>query len=570
MKKSLFLATIIGLLPLAPSAWGEELEWNNEDKTVDWARKTWDPTIWGAAWDTTTVPEWVNVSTTLKNFEFSTENKLLIVNGNVDLDGICFWNNVIFATKDGKEPSTAAGANAAYNPKIESTDDGAYTYGGLLIKAGSNVSMSESTGDSTAYSKYTSVGTLALENDAKLTITDRKLTVTGLPYTSLGSGAVIELSAATKSSDSRGSSEGRTDGGMLSMGASEQLHWDAVVVSGANGGAGTITNKSATEAVLGTESAKHVEYSNVFINVQGNKDETEITAKLGNATIYNGTNRCEVVVSGGISEGASIAVSQVSTGIKTDNEEKSAYGNVTLLNRGTDTLMMDSIFLADRTTLASHLEGRGSSVSTIEMNAFNSELNSSIDVGAYESYGLILQREATLDADLILGTGDTDEAVVFGFWTLEQHEYMSNAATSMSLNMVGNNVTLRKGIALMSFDIDEAPTAPSEILLFSNVDQLTLADHGTFDGEGGYFTYEDGISAADYFSTSLTDDGTLNALHLSMDEPDADGKGWYIEYRANADDMTGNVYLVYMIPEPTTATLSLLALAGLAARRRRK
>ena len=555
MKKSLFLATIIGLLPLAPSAWGGELEWN-EDKTVKWAGKTWNPTIWGEVWDTETMPEGV-VASAPKDFVFNTENKLLIVNGNVDLGGIRMWNNVLYSATDDK-----GNTFAAYNPQIAPTADGAYTYGGLLIKSGSDVSISESTGGSSAYSKYTSVGTLALENNAKLTITDRKLTVTGLPYTSLGSGAVIELSAATKSSDSSGSSEGRTAGGVLSMGASDQLHWDAVVVSGANGLDGTIANNSDEDAVLGAESAKNIEYSNVRINVQGAKQETDIVAKLGNATISNGTNGGEVVVSGGISEGAAVAVTQVSTGTA------STSGNVTLLNRGTEVLKMDSIYLGGDTTLASYEGARGGKASTIELNSFDGELNDRIEIeSGIDSYGLIFEEGATLDANLILGAGNTEEAVVFGSWSLEETAYMAKDSSSMGLKMDGNNVTLRQGIALMAW-IDEAPTAPSEILLFSNVDQLTLVGLDTFDNE--YFTYEAGISAAEYFSTSLTDGKTLNGYHLSLSEPDADGKGWYIEYRAIGNGETGNVYLAYMVPEPTTATLSLLALAALAARRRRR
>ena len=160
-----------------------------------------------------------------------------------------------------------------------------------------------------------------------------------------------------------------------------------------------------------------------------------------------------------------------------------------------------------------------------------------------DSYGLIFEEGATLDANLILGAGNTEEAVVFGSWSLEETAYMAKDSSSMGLKMDGNNVTLRQGIALMAW-IDEAPTAPSEILLFSNVDQLTLDGRKTFDGE--YFTYESGISAAEYFSTSLTDGKTLNGYHLSLSEPDADGKGWYIEYRAigNGESGNGNVYLV--------------------------
>ncbi len=556
MKKSLFLATIIGLLPLTPSAWGGELVWN-EDKTVNWAGKNWNPTIWGG--DRDKMPEWVELSQP-KDFEF-TKNKLLIINDDLDLSGICMWNNVLHSITDDEGKTYVE-----YNPQISPTEDGAYTYGGLLIKSGRNVSLSEYTGTNSLDKKYTSVGTLALEAGSKLTITDRKLTVTGLPYTALGSGAVIKLSAATKSTDPISGKEVTTPGGVLSMGASDGLDWNAVVVSGANGEDGIISNKSEADAVLGTESAKHVEYSNVRIDVQGQEKQTEIVAKLGNATINNCTQGGEVVVSGGKVEGASIAVSQVSTGTATG--ESKNHGNVTMLNRGTEVLKMDSIYLGGDTTLASYEGARGGNASTIELNSFDRDLNARIEIeSGIGSYGLIFEEGATLDANLILGAGNTEEAVVFGSWSLEETAYMAKDSSSMGLKMDGNNVTLRQGIALMAW-FDEAPTAPSEILLFSNVNQLTLDGRDTFDNE--YFTYDAGISAAEYFSTTLTDGETLNDYHLSLAEPDADGKGWYIEYRAIGDGETGNVYLAYMVPEPTTATLSLLALAGLAARRRRK
>ena len=113
-----------------------------------------------------------------------------------------------------------------------------------------------------------------------------------------------------------------------------------------------------------------------------------------------------------------------------------------------------------------------------------------------------------------------------------------------------------------------------EILLFSNVGSLTL-DGLKLDEK--YFSRDKEIAASTYFSTSA------NTTFYKVDAPTGEAgnmEGWFIEYRPNSNSLTrsgeattGDVYLTYKVakvaednvPEPTTATLSLLALAGLAA-----
>ena len=248
---------------------------------------------------------------------------------------------------------------------------------------------------------------------------------------------------------------------------------------------------------------------------------------------------------------------------------------MTLLNRGTDKLKMDAIYLGGGTTLKARQGDANSLVSTIEMNAFDSELNTRVDTpSGMGSYGLIFEAEAKLDADLILGTGSTNDAVVFGSWALGIDDYKAVKSTYKGLDMMENNVTIRKGVALMAW-FDEAPTTASEIILFSNVDQLTLGSDKTFDGI--YFDYTAGFSASDYFSTVLTDNDTLNYRHKSLSAPELDEEGnkvgWFLEYRAIGDGSSGNVYLVYNtpnIPEPTSTMLGLVGMVALSFRRRRK
>lgn len=93
-----------------------------------------------------------------------------------------------------------------------------------------------------------------------------------------------------------------------------------------------------------------------------------------------------------------------------------------------------------------------------------------------------------------------------------------------------------------------------------------------------YFTYETGfVAASDYFSSTFKDKYGLEAYSIPELErvEEGDGyylRGWFLEYNQMADNAAlGNVSLVYQqiyIPEPVTATLSLLALVALASRRR--
>ena len=91
-------------------------------------------------------------------------------------------------------------------------------------------------------------------------------------------------------------------------------------------------------------------------------------------------------------------------------------------------------------------------------------------------------------------------------------------------------------------------TGSEQIALFANVGQGIFAYNGINTSTGTETLYT--LNAADYFTGA----GINETTQLVYDRT------------------IGTVYLqgVVMIPEPTTATLSLLALAGLCARRRRK
>lgn len=154
-------------------------------------------------------------------------------------------------------------------------------------------------------------------------------------------------------------------------------------------------------------------------------------------------------------------------------------------------------------------------------------------------------KRARLNADLVMGGGEEAPAVLD----------VSASGGEGGLYM-GSTVTLTPGNVLLSDDDMEALGAlgvMGKYDLFNGVDALSL---------GGDFLSELGLAdkwvkAADVFTNPA----------LSAE------KEYYLFYSGqNQGGAGGNAGTVYLmkVPEPTSGTLSLLALAALAARRRRK
>ena len=115
--------------------------------------------------------------------------------------------------------------------------------------------------------------------------------------------------------------------------------------------------------------------------------------------------------------------------------------------------------------------------------------------------------------------------------------------------------------------------------------QESMGNVGFQTGTANLVTSFGSTSAAKELSTfnPLTYTLTLDGSALTVSVKDKDGKEWSDDYTIKSgvtfdsigfimDGNEGDVGIknISIVPEPTTATLSLLALAGLAARRRRK
>ncbi len=154
--------------------------------------------------------------------------------------------------------------------------------------------------------------------------------------------------------------------------------------------------------------------------------------------------------------------------------------------------------------------------------------------------GLTAGAGATLNANLILTDG-------------------ASLAFDGALALGNSTLTLGSGLTLNADTLAAIKNLSGDdtVALFTGVGTLTLGDDDIFTRGTDVLDATSGIDLSKYFS--LADAQTPAVL---SDEQLS--SGYYLGFDANGTLYAG------VIPEPTTATLSLLALAALAARRRRK
>ena len=340
-------------------------------------------------------------------------------------------------------------------------------------------------------------------------------------------------------------------------------------MQGINKGSGSIINTSNSSAELGTPSAGNVEFRDVLITTQGYSDIT-MAAKLGGVNVYaNSTygTSSTVTLTGGVADGYEKGIKQLRTGDPTSNTK----AKVNLHNRG-ESVTLDSLIIGKNHTVGARKEGADSGVSTISIEAYNPSLESEDFSELWAANGLYSYRYSELEANLSLGIAEATQCVVFTPALSIVAYGKTDRTEGYGLNMLGNNVELVDNIVIYDYYTQPQET-DSEILLFTNVNALTL--HNTVYDER-YFDYTAGIAASEFFATAAS----TPDFYGSFDDPTYENgslTGWFVEYRANGqDDGTGDVYLTYRapkldsIPEPSSASLSLLALVAIAARRRRK
>ena len=547
MKKTLYLAMVFGLTSAGALAADEP-----STKTV----------IWDGLTHTQNDGTDTLAYGTIGNFNFK---NVKINNNSVDIPVLRLdWKKVENGETVRNTETVDLGSITITNEKTGQYNPATASFGILELADNTSTKMSAYTQHEATKHHY--IGSLVMEEGAELIIDQRRLTVTNPFGVSLAAGARITLAERTNNNS-----------GVLSLGASDEEYWPSIALSGADKGNGYVYNESEETAILGSPSASKVVYDSVTVEVRGTKADlknTAIVATLKNANIINASAGGTVTVSGPVVAEVN-SVKQISTGKGTlaegDTNAKKG-GDVVLLNRGTDSLKMEAMYIGENHTITARTGDIDSPESVIEMQAYDANKAAKSDLS--DAYALTAQSFAALDADLILGTGDISTTTCYWSTVVISDYGKTDMNQGFGLNMMGNDLTLNTGITLgWQFKLHETTTKEEEALLFTNVDSLTL---GLTKYQNEYFDYTAGIAAADYFSSEF-DVSSISDYETSLEQP-VNGVGWYIEYRDNnKGDGTGDVYLAYRpataqdnVPEPTTATLSLLALAGLAARRRRK
>ncbi len=242
------------------------------------------------------------------------------------------------------------------------------------------------------------------------------------------------------------------------------------------------------------------------------------------------------------------------------------YSAVTLTNDASVTYNVDAGAVLDATGALAVVSSRGYLVKQgggfLKINNVQDALASvAVEEGRMNVYGtdtydlndLKILSESTLM--LYEGDGTTEATVnVSGSATFAAGASLyANLVLSTGTNLdiaagglsMGSTISLQEGVLLSDSMLERvtALSAGESLLLFTGVDGLELNG-----AEYDAITENDSVLANSYFSNIV-------------------GNNYLLVYNGPED---GSLCIANVVPEPTTATLSLLALCGMVARRRRK
>lgn len=149
----------------------------------------------------------------------------------------------------------------------------------------------------------------------------------------------------------------------------------------------------------------------------------------------------------------------------------------------------------------------------------------------------------------------------------------SNGGDTLTITLGDKSVTGEVQQSNNAYTTVVFDTPGVDTLSFKSSDILTLTLTGAYDGgtnnglvEMLYYDTPNSNQALGAASALSSDGTNLNYYHVYSNH---NGNGWDKTVKTDAPVVSMKVTTA-VVPEPTTATLSLLALVGLAARRRRK
>ncbi len=437
------------------------------------------------------------------------------------------WEDGVLYVEQGKSIWTNAGGDGTWN-----TTSTNWSRNGLDItyRDGMDVLF-----DGTA------AGTVQLEGEvAPLSVTVEN--TAGQDYTFAGSGKLTgstgivkngegELSLATANEHTGGT---QLNGGSLRVQHSSALGATTATLSTAAGSRLSIENGAQVvlAAVEGNDLAGSVSIAaGASLEMQGSGYRAEST-QLAGELVFNGTGVSQQA--GSLSGSGHLKVQGAGTAVQFASAASYA-GSVSLANGAT--LTTDMLKVGANATLAALAAGTSVSLGdVVGTGAAQVEMQTT----KFESYTGTFNADVAANA-YTAGTLSTEGGLVLQGGATYQ-------ANGSSIDLGGSTLTLAGSaenpfISLMlSLDKGYTPV-DTQIVLFSGVSAFTV---GGVEFSGSETAYV--FSASDYLQGDYVFETTA------------------LVYDGNV----GVVYLVEAVPEPATTTLSLLALAGLAARRRRK
>lgn len=164
------------------------------------------------------------------------------------------------------------------------------------------------------------------------------------------------------------------------------------------------------------------------------------------------------------------------------------------------------------------------------------------------------------DRNLNIGTNDTAAACALSIKDFDNLVIAAGSEATLTFSEANSQMTLDNLALLVDSDNESAKLTLNNIAFDSFTLIIELTDE-QISSVGTTFTFSslslEGVNLSDIETDVLFVDSQGNAISTGSEN---------VTY----DNNTGSFTVTASIPEPTTATLSLLALAGLAARRRRK
>lgn len=253
---------------------------------------------------------------------------------------------------------------------------------------------------------------------------------------------------------------------------------------------------------------------------------TDASGFTGNVSVTGSSSSLFLKIADGILRAGEIAVNAGDLTLRASEQLTMAGGSVLSMVAGTVAEKVTTV-LADK-------------VLEFAQNAILSAMINSM-LGDFDEDGILNEDAAAevVGAGITLNAGSTLKLDNCHIRLNSGSEVLNTTGvTTLTLNVTPESTEKINLVLLMG----DFLTEDQQVLLFSGVGTMNFTyDETTVSGSGTYVCY-----ASHYFTGDMVGENTMLVYS------------------------NGNVYLNGLVPEPTTATLSLLALAALAARRRRK